>query len=55
MLITNEYPKNITVNPVHDSLEWLEFVDDTNSTNAKASEKSCNWAAYYKEDIVQEL
>ena len=37
ILRTNEYPKNITVNPAHDSL------DDTNATNAKASEKLCNW------------
>ena len=35
---------NITENPVHDSLEWLKFVDETNSTDANASEKSCNWA-----------
>ena len=43
------------MNPVHDSLEWLKFVDETNSTNTKASEKSCNWAAHYQENIVQEL
>ena len=43
------------MNPAHDSLEWLEFLDDTNSTNAKASEKSFNWTAYYQENIVQEL
>ena len=43
------------MNPVQDSLEWLKFVDETNSTNTKASEKSCNWAAYYQENIVQEL
>ena len=42
IVTTIEYPKNITVNLVHDSLEWLKFVDDTNSTNTKASEKSCN-------------
>ena len=53
ILTTNEYPKNITVNPVHDSLEWLKFVDETNSTNTKASEKSCNWAAYHQKNIVQ--
>ena len=29
----------LSVNSAHDSLEWLEFVDDTSSTNAKASEK----------------
>ena len=46
---------NITENPVHDSLEWLKFVDETNSTNTKASEKSCNWAAYYQKNIVQNL
>ena len=55
IVTTIEYPKNITVNLVHDSLEWLKFVDDTNSTNTKASEKSCNWAAYYQENMVQEL
>ena len=43
------------MNPAHDSLEWLKFLDDTNSINAKASEKSFNWAAYYQENIVQEL
>lgn len=47
--------KKITVNHVHDGLEWLKFVDDTKSTNAKASKKSCNWAAHYQENIVQEL
>ena len=47
--------KNIIVNPVHDSLEWLKFVNETNSTNTKASEKSCNWAVRYQENIVQEL
>ena len=40
------------ISPVHDSLEWLKFADETNSTNANASEKSCNWAAYYKENII---
>ena len=25
VLATNEYPKNITMNPVHDNLEWLKF------------------------------
>ena len=29
----------LSVNPAHDSLEWVEFVDDTSLTNAKASEK----------------
>ena len=41
------------MNPAHASLEWLKFVDDTKSTNAKASEKSYNWAACYQENIVQ--
>ena len=43
------------MNPVHDSLQWLKFVDDTNSTNTKASEKLCNWGAHYQENILQEL
>ena len=43
------------MNPVHDSLEWLKFVDETNSRKAKAPEKSCNWASHYQENIVQEL
>ena len=46
ILETNEYSKNITVNHFHNSSERLKLVDDTNSTNAKASEKSCNWATY---------
>ena len=55
ILTSNEYPKNITVNSVHDSLEWLKLVDDTNSKNTKSSGKSCNWAAYYQQNIVKEL
>ena len=43
------------MNPVYDTLEWLKFTDDTKSTKVKASEKSCNWAAYYQENIVQKL
>ena len=50
ILSSNEYLENIAVvrisktslNPVHESLEWLKFVDDTNSTNAKALKKSSN-------------
>ena len=38
IITANEYLKNITVNPAHDSLEWLKFLDDTNSTNVKVSE-----------------
>ena len=38
------------MNPVHESLEWLKSIDDTKSTNAKASEKACNWAAHYQEN-----
>ena len=52
ILTTSEYPKNITVNPVLDSLEWLKFLHGTNSTNAKASEKSCNWAVHFQEKIA---
>ena len=35
--------------------KWLKFIDDTKSTKAKASEKSCNWAAYYQENKAQKL
>ena len=39
------------MNTDHDSLEWLKFVDNTNSTYAKHPEKWCNC----QENIVQEL